>query len=65
MLINDETLKNVNEKRLNVIRKLAKRTISKVQFSGGVDLVADGIDDEKFQYLIDKGVEKKLRGLGC
>lgn len=65
MAIDRESLDNVNLRRLDVISRLAKRTISKVQFTGGVELIAGGVDDEKFDYLINKGIEKKLRGLGC
>jgi len=64
-VINIETLNNVNQTRLDIIKRVAKRTISKVQFTGGTELIADGIDNEKFDYLISKGIEKKLRMLGC
>jgi hypothetical protein len=65
MIVDKETLDNVNLKRLDIIKRVAKRTISKVQFTGGSELIANGVDDEKFEYLINKGIEKKLRGLGC
>ncbi len=65
MAIDKEMLNNVNSRKLDAISRLAKRTISKVAFNSSDDLISKDIDNEKFDYLINKGIEKKLRGLGC
>lgn len=65
MAIDKEMLDNINSRKLDVVSRVAKRTISKVVFSSSDDLISKDIDNEKFEYLINKGIEKKLRGLGC
>lgn len=65
MSIDKEMLDNINNKKLNIVSRVAKRTISKVVFSSSDELISKNIDNEKFDYLINKGIEKQLRSLGC
>mgnify|MGYP001149406689 CR=1 FL=1 len=65
MSIDKEMLDSINNKKLNIVSRLAKRTISKVVFNSSDELISKNIDNEKFDYLINKGIEKQLRGLGC
>jgi len=65
MSIDKEMLDSINNKKLNIVSRLAKITISKVVFNSSDELISKNIDNEKFDYLINKGIEKQLRGLGC
>ena len=51
MSIDKEMLDSINNKKLNIVSRLAKRTISKVVFNSSDELISKNIDNEKFDYL--------------
>lgn len=56
-----ENLDGVNAMRLKLISDVAKRVISKTQYTVGSGIISDKMDDEQFSYLVDQTIDKSLR----